>query len=339
MPLPSLHPEKPPRISRRSFFAWASRPEEDDCWIRVHRQAMACRFEILLSGEDKTHLPVVHKALDEIERVESVLTVFRPTSLLVHLNERAAQEAVPVDQELFGLIKLCSALHIQTRGAYDVTTTPLSRCWGFLKREGRLPSADQIEGARAKVGMERIELDEARHTVRFLSPGVELNFGSVGKGYALGRAGGLLRKSGLRNALLSAAGSSVLAMGGEGGDWVIDIRSRRAKARLGRLRLRDGALGTSGAGEQFVEIDGRRYGHVLDPRTGWPASSTLSASVVASDPAMADALSTAFLVGGSELARGYCEAHADTLALITPDDGTERTQSFGSYPGASVEEP
>jgi thiamine biosynthesis lipoprotein len=108
--------------------------------------------------------------------------------------------------------------------------------------------------------------------------------------------------------------------------------------RLARVYLRNGALGTSGAGEQFVHIEGRRYGHVLDPRTGWPASGVRSASVVTHDGATADALATAFLVGGPELARTYCARHSDTLALVTVE-GASRPELFGAFPGVVVEDP
>ncbi len=129
---------------------------------------------------------------------------------------------------------------------------------------------------------------------------------------------------------------------------LIDLHSRQlsagragesGRAPLARLLLRHGAVGTSGTGEQFVEIDGRRYGHLLDPRTGWPAASgLLSASVVTRDAATADALATAFFVGGFGLADQYCATHPDTLALLTPDDGSERPRIFGRYPGAQVED-
>lgn len=328
-------------IGRREFLALdleSSAPGADH-WLRLHRAAMACRFEVTLSGEDARHLGFAREALDEVERIEAALTVFRQTSELVRINGTASREPVAVGEHLFGLLRLCRELHARTEGAFDVTTTPLSRCWGFLRREGRLPPPQEIEAARALVGMDRVELDAPRRTVRFRRPGMELNLGSIGKGYALGRMGELLRRRGIRHALLSAGGSSVLALGGREGGWTIDLRSRQVKReRLARLRLRDGALGTSGAGEQFVEVAGKRYGHVLDPRTGWPASGVLSASVVTGDAAVADALSTAFLVGGADLARRYCASHPDTLAIVTPDDGSEGPRAFGSYAGARLED-
>jgi thiamine biosynthesis lipoprotein len=299
---------------------------------------MACRFEVTLSGEDASRLPAAREALDEIDRVEASLTLFRETSDLVRLNRTAGREPAPVPEELLALLRLCRELHARTGGAFDVTSAPLSRCWGFLRREGRLPSPEEIAVARACVGMDGLELDEGGHTVRFRRAGMELNLGSIGKGHALDHVRSVLRRHGLAHALLSAGGSSVLALGGRDGGWVVDLRSRLVeRERLARLRLRDAALGTSGAGEQFVVVEGTRYGHVLDPRTGKPAAGVLSASVVAPEAAVADALSTAFLVGGAELARRYCTEHPGILALVTPDDGSERTLAFGQCPGATVE--
>ena len=331
---------EPLSLSRRRVLSLRPRRQGDDYWIRVHRRAMACRFEVALSGADGAWVPAARAALDEVDRIEDALTVFRDTSALVRVNRLAGCEPVAVEEDLFALLLRCRELHAATDGAFDITSTPLSRTWGFLARAGRLPAPAEITAARARVGMDHVELDEARRTVRFRRPEMELNLGSIGKGYALFRMAEVLRRAGVAEALLSAAGSSVLALGGRGRGFRIDLRSRLVRrSRLGALWLRDGALGTSGAGEQFVEVDGVRYGHVLDPRTGWPASGVLSATVVAADPALADALSTAFLVGGVDLARRYCAAHAPrVLALVTPDDGSERPHVFGSYAGAILAE-
>ena len=147
--------------------------------------------------------------------------------------------------------------------------------------------------------------------MRFLRPGLELNLGAIGKGHALDRVAVDMREAGVRHALLSAGRSSLLAIGGRDRRLARRgrFRSREPGARrlpARRVWLRDAALGTSGAGEQFVVADGTRYGHVIDPRTGWPAAGVLSATVIASSAAVADALSTAFFVGGVELAERYC---------------------------------
>jgi thiamine biosynthesis lipoprotein len=248
---------------------------------------------------------------------------------------------VAIDEALLGLLDLCRELSRATDGAFDITSTPLSRCWGFLHREGRVPSSEAIEAARALVGCGAIDLDHSRLTVRFRRAGLELNLGAIGKGHALDRVAAGMRDAGVGHALLSAGRSSLLARGGRGRGWHVEVVSGCASqpdtARpLASVWLRDAALGTSGAGEQFVVADGRRYGHVIDPRTGWPASGVLSATAIAPSAAVADALSTAFLVGGAELAERYCADHPGVLALVTPDDGSDTPQVFGACAGAIV---
>jgi FAD:protein FMN transferase len=326
-------------ISRRGLFALnfgrTSRQAAD--WLRVHRTAMACRFEVTLPPDDAVHVDSARHALDESDRIERLLTVFRDTSEVSRINREAAETAVRTEPEVFALLERCASLHEDTGGVFDITSTPLSRCWGLLRRAGRLPSSDEIARARALVGTRRVTLDPVASSVRFAAAGMALNLGAIGKGYAVDRMGHLLRSRGVQHALISAGGSSVLAVGGRGRGWPVDIRSRQVqRERLLRLRLRDVALGTSGAGEQFVLVDGVRYGHVIDPRTGWPARGMLSASVVTAEAASADALSTAFMVGGADLAKRYCNSHPGTLALLTLDDGTERPRVFGSCPGAKI---
>jgi FAD:protein FMN transferase len=148
----------------------------------------------------------------------------------------------------------------------------------------------------------------------------------------------MLRDQRVRHALLSAGRSSLLAVGGRDGGWHVELispRIDRGARPLANLRLHDAAIGTSGAGEQFVVLDGTRYGHVIDPRSGWPAVGVASASVIASSAASADALSTAFLVGGVELAERYCAAHPGVMALVTLE-GSVNPLIFGYHPGASV---
>ncbi len=325
--------------SRRAVFAGIPLRgrTETDFWIRVSRTAMACRFEVTLASQDAGHVPSARAALDRVDALEAQLSLFRETSVVAELNRRAASEPVAVDSELFALLSLCADLHRDTSGAFDITSTPISRCWGFLQREGRLPSSDAIAAAMSMVGLDHVHLDRRTRTVRFARTGVELNFGAIGKGYALDSVAGGMRQTGVRHALLSAGRSSLLALGGRDGGWRVDIVSPRTDGALARVFLRNAAVGTSGAGEQYVVVDGVRYGHVLDPRTGWPASGILSVTVIASTSALADALSTAFFVGGVRLAHEYCATHRDVMALVTPE-GAGHTILIGHHPGALVEE-
>ncbi|HXG57140.1 MAG TPA: FAD:protein FMN transferase [Vicinamibacterales bacterium] len=325
----------PRRVTRRDFFrtpATGHAPTAD-FWLRVHRQVMACRFEVVLPGEDSGATPLAREALDYADRLEDLMTIFRDTSELARVNRGAHAGPVVVDPELFAVLAICERVHRATEGAFDITSTPLSRCWGFLQRDGRLPEQSDIDAARADVGMGHVRLDSGHCSVSFDRPGVALNLGAIGKGFALDRLGALLQARGVRRALLSAGSSSILASGGGDDPWPVDLRSAVTNERLATLHLAHGAVGTSGAGEQFVEVDGVRFGHVIDPRSGWPAAGVLSASVVTTDAATADALSTAFLIGGPDLAHQYCSTHPNVLALITPDDGSHRPMTFGSYAG------
>jgi len=329
---------RPEPLSRRELLSGGRRATaEDGHWVRVHRRAMACRFEVTLSDEDARHLEAARAALDEADRVEAALTVFRDSSEVAAVNREAATGPVVVGDLLFALLERCRALHEATGGAFDPTSGPLTRCWGFLVREGRLPAAEEFAEAMASVGFDKVRLDATARTIRFGAAGMALNFGSIGKGLALDRMAAVLRAHGVPRALVSAGGSSAIAIGG-GGGFVVDLTSPRVTDRLGRLYLGEAALGTSGAGEQYFEAEGRRYGHVIDPRTGWPCEGVLSASVVAPQATLADALSTAFLVGGPELAERYCAANPGTLAILTMEAESRQRLQFGICGGVRLED-
>jgi thiamine biosynthesis lipoprotein len=329
---------------RRRFFTSLTRGRADagaapdhGSWIRLHRAAMACRFEITLADREGAFVPAARAALDEIDRLEGELSVFRQASIISDLNRRAARTPVAAAPHIIELLARCQWWYQETGGAFDITTTPLSRCWGFLRREGRVPDAAEIDVARGSVGLDCVRINSTAGTVTYQKSGIELNLGAIGKGYALDRPSSQLRSAGVPHALLSAGRSSLLGIGGRDGGWWIDLVSPLlAGGPIARLRLWNAAVGTSGAGEQFVIADGRRYGHVIDPRTGWPARGTASATVVASDAATADALSTAFFVGGAGLARRYCAEHRDVLAIITPDEGARYPIVIGQHPGARI---
>ncbi|HSD67734.1 MAG TPA: FAD:protein FMN transferase [Vicinamibacteria bacterium] len=326
--------DEPRRIARRALFGrLLPRAKETGHWVKVHRTAMACRFEVTLPSEDARHVEAARAALDEVDAIEDALSWFRDTSEVSRVNRDAASGQVTVGPSLFALLSLCRELHAATGGAFDPATTALSRCWGFLERRPRLPAAEEIAAARACSGLDKVTTDGLGRTVRFAAPGVELSFGAVGKGWTLDRVAATLRVRGVSRALVTAGGSSHRGWGGE--TWELALRP--GGEELGLLRLRDAALGTSAAGEQRFEAGGRRYGHVLDPRTGWPAEGVRGASVAASEAAVADALSTAFLVGGPELAGPFCASHPGTVALLVLEARPREVLLFGKRDGVALE--
>ena len=276
-------------LSRRGFLNFtATRPEPAGFWLHVNRSAMACRFEVTLPISDRAGVVVATDALSLIDELEAQLSVFRASSEISFINREAARRAVAVEHSLFDLLSLCRSLYEQTDGAFDVTAGALTRCWGFLKRSARLPAVDELEDARSLVGSDGLLLDKQTRSVRFLREGMEINLGSIGKGYALDRVVSEMRDR-VASALLNAGASSMYALGA--GDrnegWSVGLRDPRNKnRRLARLRLRDCALSTSGSEEQFFEHDGQRYGHIIDPRSGWPAQRVTSVSVVARSAAI-----------------------------------------------------
>ncbi len=328
-------------IERRQFLKFRPRRSglSEGYWLHVSRPAMACRFEITLPLRDQAGVVVARQSLDEIDRLEQQLTVFRENSEVSLINRHAASSPVRVEPSLFDLLLLCRELYGETGGAFDITSGPLSRCWGFLKRQGRIPETDEIEAARSIVGCDKLRLDRDSQTIRFDRPGIEINLGSIGKGYAIDAIAELISGR-VKTALLSAGSSSMRAVGsgdrGHGG-WVVGLRHPRDKdRRMATLRLRDAALSTSGNDEQFFEHNGKRYGHIIDPRTGLPAQSVSGVTVIAPSAALSDALATAFYVGGPELAAAYCSTHPDVLVVML-ESGAEQPVLFGHSNNCVVE--
>jgi thiamine biosynthesis lipoprotein len=290
--------------------------------VSVCRRAMACEFEVqLAANRNDNSMEHVFEALDLVESLESQMTVYRDDSEVVRLNRRAADEPVAVESRLFGLLHRAQQLNQETDGALDITSGPLSEAWGFSRREGRVPSDDQIADARERVGMQHVVLDEEKKTIAFDRPGMSVNLNSLGKGYALDRMAELLAQYDIDDYLLHGGKSSVLARGNqpgsEGTGWRVAIRHPlRQSETLAELVLRNQALSTSGAGTQFFIRRGRRYGHILDPRSGYPAEGLYSATVLAPTAAEAEGLSTALYVMGPERAGQFCATRPEIAALL-----------------------
>ena len=306
--------------------------------VSYTRQAMACEFAIYLNaGQGDYSTDAVLEALDQVECLEDQLTVYRDDSELQDINRLAGQREVEVEEGLFGLLRLACELFEQTSGAFDITSGPLSRVWGFSRRSGRMPSDAEIGDALARVGGSHVQLDDQQQTVRFLRPDLEINVNAIGKGYALDVCGQMLRDQGVEDYLFHGGQSSVLAAGSHAKSpargWAVGLRHpMRPERRLAEFYLTDGALGTSGSGTQFFHFQGKRYGHIIDPTTGYPASGVYSATVLAPTAAEADALATAFYVLGLEGAEKVCQQRPEIGAvLVVPGKqaGTVGIHSFG----------
>jgi thiamine biosynthesis lipoprotein len=287
--------------------------------VRFSRRAMATTFEVAIpAGSHPNPIAAATAALDLIDDLEDQLTVYRDHSEVVRLNETVGDGPVEVESELFDLFGRSAAWTVRTNGAFDIATGALIKAWGFFRRDGRVPTPAERNAAMARTGFRHVILDREARTIRFRRPGLELNLGAVGKGYALDLAARLLFEDwGIRSALLHGGGSSVYALGtppGEPHGWPIRLKHPTEPGRsLGTFHLRDRGLGTSAATFQFFDYKGERLGHLLDPRTGWPAKGIASASVTAPTAAEADAMSTAAFVLGV--------AGAERLTRLNPELG------------------
>jgi thiamine biosynthesis lipoprotein len=291
--------------------------------VKLARHAMATRFELVLCGEGEVFLRAVgEETLDEIERLEAQLSFYREDSEISGINARAAHEPVRVEPRLFHLLQRAAQLSAETDGAFDVTVAPLMRCWGFGRGSGALPTYEAIEEARQRVGMKRVLLDKETSTVRFDCEGATFDLGSIGKGYAIERAAQILRDYEISSALLHGGTSSIVAIGSPPDQPVWNVAVRHpldATQRLAIVPLRDSALSISAVHGKAFEAEGKRYGHVIDPRTGYPVQGALLCAVRCPSPTDGDALSTAFLVLGEEGARRYCEQHLEVGVLIATE--------------------
>lgn len=290
--------------------------------LKATRPAMGSFFEIRLGVNTPGAAELAGRALDLIDQLEEQLTVYRDDSEVSRLNQTAHLGPVPVEPGLFRLLETAQRIARETGGAYDVTAGALSEAWGFVRGPKRVPDAETLADARARTGDSLLRLDPARLTVSFNRPGVTLNLGSIGKGYAVDRASGVFRDHWWpTGALVHGGRSSLYALGSPPGRfadrWPVALRNPVDPERpLGVIRLRNRGMGTSGTEFQRFEAGGRSFGHILDPRTGRPADGPASVTVLAPTAAEADALSTAFYLLGVDAAADYVASHPGISALF-----------------------
>jgi len=298
--------------------------------VTLARHAMATRFELLLHGASEAALRAAgEEALNEVDRLENQLSLYRPGSEIAQLNARAAREPVQVSPELFALLQHAQRLHAETDGAFDITIGPLVRCWGFMTNEGKMPSAEAIAEARARVGMGLVQLDNARRTVRFTREGVMLDLGAIGKGYAVERGAELLREAGVTSALFHGGTSTVCAIGHppEADAWTVAIERPPPTVgaipfpQLTPVQLNDESLSVSAIWGRVFQSDGKNFGHVIDPRTGQPVEGAWLSAVILPFATETDALSTALLTLGEPGLERLSDARPGVRAMMVAQSG------------------
>jgi thiamine biosynthesis lipoprotein len=255
----------------------------------------------------------------ELIRLDSLLNYFSETSLVSQLN-RTGHVVAPSD--IIYLTNVCDSVSRLTGGLFDITVAPLLQTWGFYDGKNRIPSRDEITRAKQLVDYRRVRITSDSV---ILDPGMKVDFGGIAQGYAADRAALVLRQRHVKSAIIDIGGE-VLAIGRspQGRPWRVGVRHPRGKGIIETLELEDAAVSTSGDYEKFFIVDGVRYPHIINPKTGWPAQNFASVTVIADNTTIADAFSTAVAIMGSEAGIDFLDSQGITGIIFYEENGELR---------------
>ncbi len=287
--------------------------------------AMGTKFRIVLYAQDITDADrAAAAAFRRVDQLDGTLSDYDPSSELSRLSNTAGTEAwIPIGDDLWSVLLRSARLAAVTDGAFDVTVGPLTRLWRWANRRGVLPDEDRIAHARAAVGHRLIQFDRSSQRVRLEVPGMRLDLGAIGKGFAADEALAVLTRSGISRALIDAGGDIVASHPPPGTPgWRVEIpKVDNGTVRSEMVWLSDGAVATSGDTYRYVEVDGVRYSHILDPATGLGLTVRRITTVFASTAAEADALASAISVLGPTKGIELVESQTQVFARALQADG------------------
>ncbi len=263
---------------------------------------MGNTFEItVVAGEENWAREKINLAVDEIKRIEKLLTTFDENSQTNLINRLAGIEPAPVDREVFELIKRALKISGVTDGAFDITYGSIDkRLWNFDRAMTSLPNAEAAKRSVRLINYHNVLLNEQDGTVMLKEKGMRIGFGGIGKGYAADMARNLLVKEGVHSGIVNASGDLV-AWGKQANNepWTIGIaHPDHARSAFSWLNISDLAIATSGNYEKYVLIDGKKYSHTIDPRTGMPVTGIKSVTIISPYAEIADAMATPVMVMG-----------------------------------------
>lgn len=276
-------------------------------------------IDLYASSEDKAEL-AMNSAFAEIDRLEALLSNYRPSSELSRISREAGSGPVVTDPETFRFLERSVYWSRVSGGAFDITVGPLLRAWGFFFHHGRVPSQAELSALKDKIGWQHIALDAATRSVSFTQhQPMELDPGSIGKGFAVESVEKLLRQQGVTSAFIDAGGSTLYAIGAIPGTagWPVDVPDPQHPGRLAAtVELKDTSLSTGACTQKFFIKNGRRYCHIFDPRTERPVEGVLQTSVIDPSATDSDALSTVVFVQSPAESRRLLSTMPEVQALI-----------------------
>lgn len=285
---------------------------------------MGSRFDITVVAKDEVQAnDYIDLALSEISRIEKEISSWDPESETSKIIANAGIQPVKVNRESFDLITRAVKISELTEGAFDITYASMDRIWKFDGSMNHLPTDDEIAQSIRKVGYKNIVLDPEHQTVFLKNKGMRIGFGAIGKGYAADKAKQLLISEGVNGGIINASGDlTTWGTQPDGSPWMVGITNPLNKNKVfSWFPLDNNAVVTSGNYEKFVEFNGKKYTHIIDPRTGWPVSGLTSVTIFAPKAELADALATSVFVMGRETGIDFINQLPGMECVIVDDNG------------------
>lgn len=269
----------------------------------------------------------IQKAIDEVKRIEHLISDWIPTTQISQVNQNAGITPVRVDQEVFQLIERAIKISKLTNGAFDISYASMDKIWKFDGSMKEMPTEEAIKNSVAKVGYQNIILNEKESTIFLKNKGMKLGLGGIGQGYIADKIKALLIESGCKSGIVNVSGD-IFAWGKQpdGKPWTVAIVNPINKNKVfATFPLEDSAVETSGSYEKYVTFNGKRYSHIIDPRTGYPAAGIVSVSVFAKTTEVADALATGVFVLGVDVGLDLINQLKGIECIIVDDKGVVHT--------------
>lgn len=298
------------------FFIARNSSDEEVKTIKRTKILLGTVVEIQVrdADEQKTE-DAITKAFTEIKRIDDLFTTYNEASPVWKLNN-SSDSIISVDPEIYSLIVLCDSITKLSNGSFDVSLDNLTKVWGFYTDDPKLPDRSAIDSALSLSGWNNIKLIDENKIIKHSKVG--LNFGAIAKGYAVDKAIEILKNAEINEALVNAGGEiSVI-----GNNWIVGIQHpREINSIIKKIKLDGFTVATSGDYEQYFEVDGKRYHHIINPKTGYPSTGLQSVTIINKSNAFADALATAVFVMGKENGINLIESLDYTEAMIVDEEG------------------
>jgi thiamine biosynthesis lipoprotein len=285
---------------------------------------MGSRFDITVVAENQQGGDAfIDLAVEEITRIERLISSWDANSQTSEINRNAGIKPVSVDKELYDLIDRAIGISKLTDGAFDISYASMDKIWKFDGSMTEMPLEKNIIASVSKVGYKNIILDKGNHSVYLKLEGMKIGFGGIGKGYAADKAKALLISKGVQSGIINASGDmNTWGIQPSGEEWKVAITNPLEKNKAyGLLPILNGAVVTSGNYEKYVTLNGIRYTHIIDPRTGYPAVGIISATVFAPKAELADALATSVFVMGKDVGINRINQMPNIECIIIDENG------------------